>query len=308
MRRRACISGRTVSTANSTDIFDLQDRVTASVVGAIAPKLEQAEIERAKRKPTESLDAYDYFLRGMACVYRWTREANAEALQHFAKAIQLDPDFAAAYGMAARCYSQSKVSGWMRDRAREIAETERLARRAAALGNDDPVALHPAGMALAYVCGDLEGGAALVDRSLALNPNLAWGWLFSAWIRVWLGESETALEHVARAMRLSPHDPQFYNMQAAAGAAHFFAGRHGEAATWAEAAAREQPNHMIAACIVAANCALTGRAAPAQEAVARLCRLEPTLRLANLNVLFPLRRPEHVAKLAVGLRKAGLPE
>src|SRR6266704_6390613 len=78
------------------DIFDLQDQVTASVVGAIAPKLEQAEIERAKRKPTESLDAYDYFLRGMAGVHRSTREANNEALRLFYRAIELDPDFASA--------------------------------------------------------------------------------------------------------------------------------------------------------------------------------------------------------------------
>jgi TolB-like protein/class 3 adenylate cyclase len=88
------------------DIFDLQDQVTASVVGAIAPKLEQAEIERSKRKPTESLDAYDYYLRGTACVHRWTKEANDEAMRLFNKAIELDADFASAYGMAARCYSQ----------------------------------------------------------------------------------------------------------------------------------------------------------------------------------------------------------
>src|SRR5215469_13412371 len=75
------------------DIFDLQDQVTASVVGAIAPKLEQAEIERAKRKPTESLDAYDYYLRGMAAVHLWTREGNQEAVSHFQRAIELDPSF-----------------------------------------------------------------------------------------------------------------------------------------------------------------------------------------------------------------------
>jgi TolB-like protein/Tfp pilus assembly protein PilF len=291
-----------------TDIFDLQDRVTASVVGAIAPKLEQAEIERAKRKPTESLDAYDYFLRGMACVHRWTREANAEALQHFAQAIRLDPDFAAAYGMAARCYSQSKVAGWMGDRQKETAEAERLARRAATLGKDDAVALHAAGMALAYVVGDLDGGAALIDRSLALDPNLAWGWLFSGWVRVWLGEPEVALEHFARAMRLSPHDPHFYNMQAGTAAVHFFAGRYAEASSWAEAAARDQPNHIIAACIVAATGALGGRLADAQAAVTRLCRLEPALRASNLKDLIPLRRSEDLARLAEALRKAGLPE
>src|SRR5262249_20152160 len=94
------------------DIFDLQDQVTISVVGAIAPKLEKAEIERAKRKPTESLDAYDYYLRGTAYVYLWTRKGNEEAISAFKRAIELDPNFASAYGMAARCYSQRKVCGW----------------------------------------------------------------------------------------------------------------------------------------------------------------------------------------------------
>ena len=103
------------------DIFELQDQVTASVVGAVTPKLEQAQIERAKRKPTDSLDAYDYYLRGMAAVHRWSWEANKEALQLFQRATELDPDFASAYGMAARCYSQRKVSGWVIDRPREIA-------------------------------------------------------------------------------------------------------------------------------------------------------------------------------------------
>ena len=87
------------------DVFDLQDQVTTNVVGAIAPTLERAEIERAKRKPTERLDAYDYFLRGMANVHQWTSDANDEALRMFRKAIDLDPDFASAYGMAAWCYT-----------------------------------------------------------------------------------------------------------------------------------------------------------------------------------------------------------
>ena len=105
------------------DVFDLQDRVTASVVGVIAPRLEQAEIERAKRKPTESLDAYDYFLRGMAAFHRFSPSANTEALAQFAKAVELDPDYAAAYAMAARCYLQRKGFGWVVDRVLEIAET-----------------------------------------------------------------------------------------------------------------------------------------------------------------------------------------
>jgi Predicted integral membrane protein len=158
------ISGQLIDTATGAhlwaehfdggpeDIFVLQDQVTASVVGAIGPKLEQAEIERAKRKPTASLDAYDYYLRGIACVHQWTREANSEASSHFYRAIELDPNFASAYGMAARCYVQRTSGGWVTDRAQESAEAERLARRAVELGKDDAVALATGGFAL------VEGG------------------------------------------------------------------------------------------------------------------------------------------------------
>jgi adenylate cyclase len=99
------------------NIFDLQDQVTASVVGAIEPMLEQAEIERAKRKPTESLDAYDHYLRGLAAVHQWTKEGNREALAHFTRATELDPNFASAFGMAARCYAQRVGFAWVTDRS-----------------------------------------------------------------------------------------------------------------------------------------------------------------------------------------------
>jgi tetratricopeptide (TPR) repeat protein len=290
------------------DVFDLQEQVTARVVGAIAPELEQAEIERSKRKPTESLDAYDYFLRGMACVHRWTKEANNEALRMFYRAIELDPDFASAYGMAARCYSQRKASAWMVDRAQEIAETARLARRAVELGKGDAVALCMAGIALAFVAGERDDGAALIDRSLALNPNWAWAWLFSGWAKVWSGEPEVAIDHVARAMRLSPHDPQIVNAYAATASAHFFAGRYAEASSWAEMAVREQPNHFIAACMAAASDALGGQLVEAGKAVVRLRELDPALRLSNLKDLFPIRRAEDFARWEEGMRRAGLPE
>src|SRR5262249_41565430 len=147
----------------------------------------QAEIDRSKRKPTENLDAYDYFLRGMANVHRWTRAANHQALQDFGCAIERDPEFASAYGMAARCYSQRKSCGWMADREQETAEAERLARLAADFGKDDAIALCTAGIALGYVVGNLEDGDTLIDQALALNPNLAWAWVFGSWIKLWLG-------------------------------------------------------------------------------------------------------------------------
>jgi TolB-like protein/class 3 adenylate cyclase len=290
------------------DIFDLQDQVTASVVGAIGPKLEQAEIERVKHKPTESLDAYDYFLRGVAAVHQWTKESTTEALLHFYRSIELDPMFASAYGMAARCFVQRKTSVRAIDRVQEIAETVRLARRAAELGKDDAVALCTAGIALAFVVGDLDEGEALTDRALVLNPNLAWAWLFSGWVKVWLGEPGAAIERVARAMRLSPQDPHSFSMQNAMALSYFFCGNYSEALSRAEMAVREKPSFLLPLCVVAASGAFAGRLAVAQKAMERLRQLDPTLRISNLKDVFPLRRPEDFAMWAEGLRRAGLPE
>ena len=134
------------------DIFDLQDQVTESVVGAIAPAMEKAEIERAKRKPTESLDAYDRYLRGLAKLYQFaSRQALDEALRLFNSAIELDPDFASAYGRAAFCYAHARTNGWTSNTANEIAEVMRLAQRAVELGKDDAIALAASGWALAML-------------------------------------------------------------------------------------------------------------------------------------------------------------
>ena len=128
------------------------------------PKLERAEIERAKRKPTESLDAYDYYLRGMANFHQGTRQAINEALPLFHRAIQLDPNFASAYGMAASCHYWRKMNNWMSDRSLEFAEGARLADRAVELGTSDAVALSRGGHASAHFGGDLDRGVAAVDR------------------------------------------------------------------------------------------------------------------------------------------------
>jgi TolB-like protein len=290
------------------DIFDLQDNVTASVVSAIAPKLEQAEIERAKRKPTESLDSYDYFLRGMASVYQWNRNGIGEALTLFYRAIELDPNFATAYGMAAWCYLWRGAHGWTTDRAEAIAETARLVRRVAELGKDDAIALSTGGLALAYVTGDLEGGVALIDRALALNPNLTTAWYASGWVRAFLGDTDLAIDHVARAMRLSPLDPLTFLMQAVTAVAHFVAGHHVEAAEWAAKAHREQPSFLGAIRNMAASSALCGHLEQAQRALARARELDPDLRISNLKDRVGPYRPDDFARFAEGMRLAGLRE
>src|SRR5262249_13432342 len=235
------------------DIFELQDQIATSVVGAIAPALERAEIKRAASKPTESLDAYDYFLRGTANVHQWTRAATDEALRLFYKAIEIDPGFASAYGMAAWCYIWRTLNGWIVDSPQETSEGARLARRALELGKDDALALSRGGHALAWFVGDLDSAAAFIDMALDLNPNLAAAWNLSGWVRAYRGELDSAIEHHARGMRLSPLDPTLYNMHVGIAFAHFLAGRYDEAIRWANSALREQPNNPAANRVLAAT-------------------------------------------------------
>jgi TolB-like protein len=291
------------------DVFALQDRVTASVVGAISPKLVQAEIDRIRHKPTGSLDAYDCFLRGLECAHRMTRDSTTEALRLFARASELDADFATPHGAAAFCYVVRKINGWL-ELPQDIVHAGSLAWRAAQLGQDDAVALAFGGLALGYVVGDLEGAIALIDRALALNPNLAAAWYASGTVRAFRGEEpDLAIEHLARAMRLSPLDPFLFSMQGVTSFAHFFAGRYDEAVAWAEKAFWERPNILATLRIAAVSNAYAGRLEQARKAVTRALELDPQMRISNLKDRVGIfRRPEDFAKYAEGLRIAGLPE
>ena len=287
------------------DIFELQDRIAESVVGAIAPQLERAEIERAKRKPTGSLDAYDYYLRGTAKLHSGTREAVEAALPLFHKATELDPEFASAYGMAAWCHVWRKVNGWMIDRPQEIAEGARLA---VELGRDDAVALTRAGHALGHFTGDLDGGIALIDRAKLLNPNLASAWFLGGFLRALNGEPASALEHFGHAVSLSPLDPEMFRVQLGMALAHFFAENYDSAVAWADKAAGNLPSLLVASGVTAASHALAGRGDEAKQAMERLLALDPSARVANLRDWLPIHRPDDMARFAQGLRLAGLPE
>jgi TolB-like protein len=290
------------------DIFELQDQVTSSVVNAIAPKLEQAEIERAKRKPTENLDAYDHFLRGISILNSWTRDSNYEATESFCKAIELDPNFASAYGMAAWCYVWRKANGWMKDRHMETREATRLAKRAVELGRDDAAALSRAGHVIAYVAGDLDSAVPAIDRALLLNPNLASAWNFAGWTKVLRGEPEAAIDYLTRSMRLSPLDQLGYSAKGSTAHAHFFLGAYDDASAWADKAVQENSKYLIVNCIAAASHALAGHQEKATQAVSRMLQIDPSLRISEIKELFPLRRSSDLAKYEEGLRRAGLPE
>jgi TolB-like protein/Tfp pilus assembly protein PilF len=290
------------------DIFTLQDQVATGVVGAMAPQLERAEIERALRKPTPSLNAYDFYLRGMAKLHRGTRSSMDEALTQFDKAIQLDPDFATAHAMAAWCHFWRKINGWSDDGSKEAVEGARLARRAVELDRDDAVTLARSGHVYGHLAGDLDSGVALLDRARILNPNLASAWFLGGFLRVWRGEPETAIDLFAHAMRLSPLDPELYRMQAGMAIAHLFAGHFDEASSWAEKAFWNLPSFLLVVSVVAASHALAGRTDAARQAMERLRQLNPALRVHNLRDWLPIERPEDLAVFTDGLRRAGLPD
>jgi len=290
------------------DLFALQDQVATSVVGAIGPQLERAEIERAMRKPTESLDAYDYYLRGMANFHQGSRQAIDEALPLFHRAFELDPRFASAFGMAASCHYWRKMNNWMNDRLPELAEGARLASRAVELGANDAVALTRGGHSLAHFGGDLDRGIAAVDRALVLDPNLSAAWYLSGFQRISLGEHDDAIDRFARAMRLSPLDPEIFQMQTGTAMAHMFARRFEDASTWADKASRELPNILRVSAFSAASHALAGRMNEARGALLHMRRLDPTMRLSDVEDWVVLRRAEDLATFVEGLRRAGLPE
>jgi TolB-like protein len=318
--QRVRITGQLIDTATGAhlwaerfdgpleDVFNLQDRVTSSVVAAIAPKVEQAELERARRKPTESLEAYDYYLRGFSGIHQGSKKSTAEASELFNKAIELDPTFAAAYGMAAWCYAIRMIFVWTQDHQQETAEAARLARRAAWLGKDDATALYSAGFALAFAARDYDTSISLIERALALNPNLGTAWFVSGWVRVLNGEPELAIEHFSRLARLSPFDPWIWGMHVGIAFAHFFAGRNHEAIAAAERGLSDRPNYLPAIAILASASALAGRMDQAQAAMVQLRGLDPALRICGLKDRMLLRQAADLHRLADGLRQAGMPE
>lgn len=290
------------------DIFELQDRITESVVGAIAQQLERAEIERAKRKATESLDAYDYYLRGMASFHVGTQSAIEQALACFRQAIVIDAEYASAYGMAAWCLFWRRVNGWTTDHAQETTEGARLARCALDLGKNDAVALTRGGHALAHFIRDLDTGVDFLDKALVLNPNLAAAWFLSGFLRIWRGEPDEAIRRFEHAMRLSPLDSELFRMQTGIAMAHLMARRFDTACAWAEKGYRDMPFFVLSAAAIAASCALSGRMDEAQRAMRDIRKLDPALRLTTIDAWLPFRRSEDFVLFTDGLRKAGLPE
>ncbi len=287
-----------------SDIFALQDEVTINVVSAIEPKLLQTEIELASRRRPDNLSAYDLCLRAMPHYYSMTREGLAEALRLCYRALELDPRYGFAAGLAGGCQSLTIALGYAVDLKSEAEEAKRLHRLSLSIDENDPDTLAGVGWSMA-LSGDFETATEMVDRAVALNPNSAFAWNLRGWSYRYAGQDEEAIRSFERTIRLSPLDPLLYTTFAGIGIALIGLRRFDEAVEAAKKALRKNPSFAPSYRCLAAALAHLGREAEAREAVARQLELEPNFRIAKF--LAPEVK-SHAQLLIEGMRKAGLPE
>jgi TolB-like protein len=286
------------------DVFELQDQVTTRVVAAIAPKITQAEIERARRKPAGSLDSYDLYLRALALSHQFTPESLAEAVAVLRKAMDIDPSYAPAAALSLFCFSwwHSEVRG----ERPQTDEAVRLARHMMANATDDPDVLWMVGWCLAYLAGETEAGASLIERGVTLNPNCAQAWLARAYVNCFACRNDAAIEALQQVMRLSPLDPLGHLVKFAFALANLQSGRYEEAIVWADRALMQKPGFTNAMIVRTAACGHLQRHEEASEWVGRIHEIAPQLTVGGIRgFLSGFFVPEALASQVNGLTKAG---
>ena len=292
----------------SEDVFDLQDRITSSVVAVIEPKVRLAEIARAQAKPTENLTAYDLYLRALAVFYDYEEESISRALAMLTRAVGIDPRFSMAYGLIANYHMHLMLRGWG-----SVADNKKLGLEAARLavetGGDDPRSLALAANSIAHCGGKIEEALAIVARALSLSPDSTLVRRLSGWTCMIAGERERAIEHFERAMQLDPMDAYAFHTYYGIALRHFFTSRYEESLAWIDKALSDRPNYVLAVRLKVAASAMAGRSpGEIQEAIVRLRALDPELSIAKV-----MQRIAHLRQLDLefyekALRLAGLPE
>jgi len=292
---------------SNDEVFDFQDRIAASVIGSLEPRLQAVEAARAGDRPTESLDAYDCILKAMSRLYKFTDESFAETEKLIERSIALDPGYAQAYAYKAWRFVFLFGESRSRDPANDRKTAIDAAERALELDPDDPFVICVAAQLHAFTMKNLDYANDLFDRALALDENSAFAWGLSALTRAYLGDPNDALERLQNHWRLNPYDPLNFYFWIVAGIAEFVAGRYTEAIAWTRKSGRANPNFRPAFRILTASLALSGDEAAARSAAKKLVALEPTFNVAAFLAWYPLRREEDLARLGEGLRSAGLP-
>jgi TolB-like protein/class 3 adenylate cyclase len=280
------------------DVFDLQDKVASSVAGVIEPALQAAETARSAAGATNDLTAYDLYLRAYAMAWSSSTQI-PEALRLMEQAIARDPRYGPALAGAALCCQRLLLGGRSEDPEADRRKGADFARRALRVAGDDPGILANAALSLASFGEDIRAMMELVDRALELNPNYARGWLVSGILRIWAGQPDIGIEHVAASLRLSPR-ARVGTQLVAIGGAHFLARRFDEAVPKLLLAIQDDPSHPNPHRYLAACYAHMGRLDEAREMVARLRRITPAV-VPNASYL---RNAEHRELFLSGLRLA----
>jgi adenylate cyclase len=299
---------------NLTDIFQLQDQVTISVVGAIEPRVRKAEIERALRKPTENLEAYDLVLRGRWSFEAVNKERYDESARLYRRAIALDPNYALAHALLARTLWMIAAQQLTEPSEVDLAECVSLASAAVQLGQADPEALGVAAHIIALPGGDMAEAIAIIDRALSLNPNSADALAISGMLRAYAGDTQMAVRHLEEANRLSPLGVRINFKTWGFLVACFVDADYAGAVERAAETLREHPNNVAVLRYRTAALALLGRLDEARNAVNQLLALRPGLTIARcrrhveVEMKNPFKRPGVVEAYYEGLRRAGLPE
>jgi tetratricopeptide (TPR) repeat protein len=287
------------------DIFALQDELTLSVVGAIEPSLRLAEIERVKRKRSDSLDAYDLVLQAQHDVYSRIPERATKALLLLERALAFDPNYALAHAYTAECYHTLFLRGGLREENRTA--SIRHAEAAMAHGHGDASALAFAGFVIGMDKHDRAAAFAAFDAALAVSPSSALTYVLGSVVLAWAGEAERAIEWADRGLRLSPFDPYRATAFVASSVGHFQLARYDESIAIARKAIQTNPGFSVCYMVLAAPLAKLGRIEEARAAAARVLELHPAFTIDTQMTGIGCA-PVLSAPFSEALRAAGLPE
>lgn len=288
-------------------VFELQASVAANVAGAIEPKLRSQEIERAQRKPTRSLDAYDCYLRALPHLYAASAEDMVSALGLLDRALGLDPDYALALSMRGWCRTRQFLIGAVKLSRELEAEVGTQLRRAVTLDRGDAEVLSLASTPIVLLGRDYDTGKEWIDTSLHINPSSSTAWGRSGTIRCWTGEYATAAEHLRRAMRLSPADPLMHDFQTTLGAAYLFMRDSEQAVSWCRRAIANNRYVAPAYRLLAVALVESDQLDQARAVVREVLAIDPLSSLSRSQAT-ALRDPDAKSRYLDGLRRAGLPE
>ncbi|MBI3757862.1 MAG: tetratricopeptide repeat protein [Deltaproteobacteria bacterium] len=284
------------------DIFAVQDEVTQKIVSALQVKLTMGEQGRLKRPPTQNLEAYDCFLRGLEYRSQRTQESNTQARRMFERAIELDPQFASAYAVLGLTYLTEIASQWNQD-PHAADRLLQLAQHAVALDDAQPAAYET--LAYAYLTTKQhEQAMTAAERAVALDPNSADAYQALGDVLIFIGRGEEAVILIEKAMRLNPRHPVTYLWTL--GQAYRLVGKQEEAVSVLQRAIVRNPDYLAAHMLLAVVFYDLSRNEEARAEAAEVLRINPQYSLDLVRQRMPIKDPTALAHFMTALEGAGL--